>query len=70
MWLLVAPQFSVVSPYYQSSLVIVNGPASIAATNKGSERRSPLGIIGIFKEGTPSQKIHHTPLITMKVSRD
>ena len=36
MWLLVAPQFEVVSPYCKSSLVIVNGTASIAATNGGS----------------------------------
>ena len=35
MWLVVAPQFAVVSPYYRSSLVIVSGAASIAATNGG-----------------------------------
>ena len=33
------PQFAVVSPYYKSSLVKVNGAAGIAATNGGSEGR-------------------------------
>ena len=45
MWLLVAPQFAVVSAYHKSSLVIGNGAASIAATNGGSG-----GMIAIFKE--------------------
>ena len=40
---LLAPQFAVVSPYYESSLVIGNGAASIAATNGGSGGRSPPG---------------------------
>ena len=48
MWLLVARQFAVVSPYYKSSLVIVNGAASIAATNGGLESEAPQGMIGIF----------------------
>ena len=43
MWLLVAPQFAVVSLYYESSLVIGNEAASIAATNRGSGGRSPPG---------------------------
>ena len=42
MWLLAAPQFVVVSPYYESSLVIGNGAASIAATNGGSGGQNPL----------------------------
>ena len=50
MWLLVAPQFAVVSPYYESSLVIGNGAASIAATNGGLGGEAPKGVIGIFKE--------------------
>ena len=41
LWLLVAPQFAVVSQYYKSSLVIVSGAASIAAANGGSEGRNP-----------------------------
>ena len=50
MWLLVAPQFAVEFPYYKSFLVIVNGAASIAATNGGSGGEAPQGMIGIFKE--------------------
>ena len=50
MWLLVAPQLAVVSPYYKSSLVIGNGAASNAATSGGLGGQAPQGMIGIFKE--------------------
>ena len=48
--LLIAPQFAVVSPYYKSSLVIVNRAASIAATNRGLGGEALQGMISIFKE--------------------
>ena len=51
MWLLVAPQFAVVSPYYESSLVIGNGVASIAATKEvGSGGLGPPAYDSISKE--------------------
>ena len=43
MWLIVAPQFAVVSPYYESSYVIGNRETSIAATKEGSGGQSPPG---------------------------
>ena len=50
MWLLVAPQFAVVSLYYESSLVIGNEAASIAATDRDLGSEAPQGMTGIFKE--------------------
>ena len=56
MRLQVAPQFAVVSPYYKSSLVIVNGAASIAAKIGWSEGLSPLGYDRYFKSEHQSKR--------------
>ena len=50
MWLLVAPQFAVVSPYYKFSLVIGNGQPALQRQTGGLGGEAPQGMIGIFKE--------------------
>ena len=49
MWILVSPQFAVVSPCYKSSSVKINGAVSIAATNGGSGGPSPPGYDRYFQ---------------------